>query len=85
MWLQFCLIFILSQYNFFFFYPPTFDRSAGGPHEQAEYDACVVTPPYVLLPLKVCQLSQPGFERYFYELTSVFTAAAASALVTVEE
>lgn len=48
---------------------------------QAGNDSCVVTP-YVLLPLMVCQLSRSSFERYFYKLTSVFTAAA---FVTVEE
>lgn len=50
---------------------------------QAGNDACAVTVPYVLLPLMVCQLSRSSFERYFYELTSVFTAAAA--FVTVGE
>ncbi len=49
---------------------------------QAGSDACAVTAPYVLLPLMVCQLSRSVFEKYFYELTSVFTAAA---FVTVEE
>lgn len=49
---------------------------------QAGNDACAVTVPYVLLPLMVCQLSRPSFEGYFYELTSIFTAAA---FVTVGE
>lgn len=49
---------------------------------QAGDDACAVTGPYVLLPLMACQLSRSSFERYFYELPSVFTAAA---FVTVEE
>lgn len=49
---------------------------------QAGNDACAVSVPYVLLPLMVWQLSRSSFERYFYELTSVFTGAA---FVTVEE
>ena len=49
---------------------------------QADNDACAVTVPYVLLPLTVCQLSPFSFERYFYEVSSVFTAAA---FVTVGE
>lgn len=49
---------------------------------QAGNDACAVTVPYVLLLLMLHQLSRSRFERYFYELTSVFTAAV---FVTLEE
>lgn len=49
---------------------------------QVGNDACVVTVPYVLLPLMVCQLSGRSFEKYFYELTSMFTAAT---FVTVKK
>lgn len=45
-------------------------------------DACLASAANVLLSLMPCQLSRSSFERYFYEVTSVFTAAA---LVTANE
>lgn len=45
-------------------------------------DACLTRATNVSLSLMLCQLSHSSFERYFYEVTSVFTAAA---LVTADE
>lgn len=45
-------------------------------------DACLASAANVLLSLMLRQLSHSSFERYFYEVTSVFTAAA---LVTADE
>lgn len=45
-------------------------------------DACLASATNVFLSLMLRQLSRSSFERYFYEVTSVFTAAA---LVTEDE
>lgn len=45
-------------------------------------DAYLASAANVLLSLMLRQLSRSSFERYFYEVTSVFTAAA---LVTADE
>lgn len=45
-------------------------------------DACLTSATNVSLSLMLHQLSRSSFERYFYEVTSVFTAAA---LVTADE
>lgn len=45
-------------------------------------DACLASATNVFLSLMLRQLSHSSFERYFYEVTSVVTAAA---LVTADE